>query len=86
MEINDLIKIVNKKISSKIKCEKILVQDKTFLHKKHKNFDPKKFHLKIAIKSLELNSKKKIDANKCIFAILKQELKDHIHSIQLFIN
>ena len=27
MEINDLIKIVNKKISSKIKCEKILVQD-----------------------------------------------------------
>ena len=86
MEINDLIKIVNKKISSKIKCEKILVQDKTFLHKRHKNFDPKKFHLKIAIKSLELNSKKKIDANRFIFAILKKELTDHIHSIQLFIN
>ena len=47
MEINILIKKVEKKICDKIKCEKIIIEDKTFLHKKHKNFDSKKFHLKM---------------------------------------
>tara|TARA_B100000963_G_C22099446_1_gene440067 strand:- start:202 stop:462 length:261 start_codon:yes stop_codon:yes gene_type:complete len=86
MEINILIEGIKKKICNKIKCEKITIQDKTFLHKKHKNFDPKKFHLKIIIESTELKSKNKIEANKYIFNILNQELKNCIHSIQLFIN
>ena len=59
MEINILIEKVKKKICDKIKCEKIIIEDKTFLHKKHKNFDSKKFHLKIKIDSIELRSKKK---------------------------
>tara|TARA_B100000963_G_scaffold310635_1_gene287229 strand:+ start:715 stop:975 length:261 start_codon:yes stop_codon:yes gene_type:complete len=86
MEINILIKKIKNKICDKIKCEKILVEDKTFLHKKHKNFDPKKFHLKITIESFELKSRKKIEANRYIFNILDKELKNYIHSIQLFIN
>ena len=86
MEINNLIEIVKKKICNKIECEKICVEDKTFLHKKHKNFDSKKFHLKVKIKSLKLKSKKKIEANRLIFDILDQEMKDYIHSIQLSIN
>mgnify|MGYP001333237480 FL=1 len=86
MEINNLIEIVKKKICNKIECERIYVEDKTFLHKKHKNFDSKKFHLRVKIKSLELKSKKKIEANRLIFDILEQEIRDYIHSIQLFIN
>ena len=86
MKINNLIETVKKKICNKIECERIYVEDKTFLHKKHKNFDSKKFHLKVKIKSLELKSKKKIEANRLIFDILEQEIKDYIHSIQLFIN
>ena len=86
MKINNLIETVKKKICNKIECERIYVEDKTFLHKKHKNFDSKKFHLKVKIKSLELKSKKKIEASRLIFDILEQEMKDYIHSIQLFIN
>ena len=86
MEINILIKKVEKKICDKIKCEKIINEDKTFLHKKHKNFDSKKFHLKIKIESIELKSKKKIESNRYIFSIINKELKEYIHSIQLFIN
>jgi len=86
MEINNLITKINNKIRNKVKCEKILIEDKTFLHRKHKNFDHKKFHLKIRIESLELKSKKKVEANRQIFNILNQELKDYIHSIQLLIN
>ena len=86
MEINILIKKVEKKICDKIKCEKIIIEDKTFLHKKHKNFDSKKFHLKIKIESIELKSKKKIESNRYIFSTIDKELKEYIHSIQLFIN
>ena len=86
MEINILIEKVKKKICNKIKCEKIIIEDKTFLHKKHKNFDSKKFHLKIKIESKELKSKKKIESNRYIFSIINKELKEYIHSIQLFIN
>ena len=86
MEINILIEIVKKKICDKIKCEKIIIEDKTFLHKKHKNFDTKKFHLKIVIDSLELQSKKKLESNRYIFSIINKELKEYIHSIQLSIN
>ena len=86
MEINILLKKVEKKICDKIKCEKITIEDKTFLHKKHKNFDPKKFHLKIEIESVELKSKKKLESNRYIFSIINKELKEYIHSIQLFIN
>ena len=86
MEINILIEKVKKKICDKIKCEKIIIEDKTFLHKKHKNFDSKKFHLKIEIKSLELKPKKKLESNRYIFSIINKELKEYIHSIQLSIN
>ena len=86
MEINILIKKLEKKICDKIKCEKITIEDKTFLHKKHKNFDSKKFHLKIKIESIELKSKKKIESNRYIISIINKELKEYIHSIQLFIN
>ena len=86
MEINILLKKVEKKICDKIKCEKIIIEDKTFLHKKHKNFNSKKFHLKIKIESIELKSKKKIESNRYIFSIINKELKEYIHSIQLFIN
>ena len=86
MEKNNLKKKIKNKISNKIKCEKILVEDKTFLHKKHKNFDAKKCHLKIKIESSELKSKKKIDSNRYIYSILHEELKNNIHSIQLIIN
>ncbi len=86
MEINILIKKIKKKICDKIKCEKIIIEDKTFLHKKHKNFDPKKFHLKVKIESIELKSKKKLESDRYIFSIINKELKEYIHSIQLFIN
>ena len=86
MEINILIKKVEKKICDKIKCEKIIIEDKTFLHKKHKNFDSKKFHLKIKIESKELMKLNRIESNKKIYKILDLELKNHIHSLQISIN
>ena len=86
MEIIKLIEIVKKKITREIVLEEINIEDKSFLHKSHKNNFSNKFHLKIIIISDELKSKKKIDSTKKIYKILENELKNHIHSIQLSIN
>tara|TARA_B100000989_G_scaffold240610_1_gene187490 strand:- start:352 stop:612 length:261 start_codon:yes stop_codon:yes gene_type:complete len=86
MEINKLIEIVREKITKEITLQEINVEDKSFLHKSHKNNSPNKFHIKISIISDELKSKRKIDSTKRIYKILENELKNYIHSIQLSIN
>ena len=86
MNINDLIAIVKKKLRSNISIEKIIVEDKSFLHKKHSGNKEGKFHLKINIQSMELMHISKIDSNKKIYKILSDEMKKYIHSIQILIN
>ena len=83
MEINKLIEVVKKKITKEIILQKIDVEDKSFLHKSHKNNSADKFHIKITIVSEELKFKKKIDSIKLIYKILENELKNYIHSIQI---
>jgi len=86
MDINQLAEIVKKKISNKINVQNIIVEDKSFLHKNHKSSEKNKFHLKITIKSKELNINN-VESTRVIYKILDEEIKKHIHSIQiLFIN
>ena len=70
MNINNLIIIVKKKIKKNVSVEDISIEDKTFLHKNHKGYDPKKIHIKLIIKSLELQKMDKIRATKKIYSIL----------------
>ena len=86
MDINELIAIVKKKLQSQINIENIIIEDKSFLHKNHKENQKEKFHLKISIKSEELKEMSKIDNNRKVFKILEEELKNNIHSIQILIN
>ena len=53
---------------------------------KHKSFDSNKFHLKIIIKSKKLKNMNKIDAHKEIFSILKDEMSNKIHALEIEIN
>ena len=46
MNIDELIANVKKKLKKNIKSENILIEDKTFLHKKHPGHESNKFHLK----------------------------------------
>ncbi len=86
MNINQLIAIIKNKLKEKIIIEDIKIEDKSFLHKNHKNHQQGKFHLKILIKSSELSKLNKINGTKKIYSILDIELKEYIHSIQLLIN
>ena len=83
MEINNLIKVIKEKLKKNIKIEDISIEDKSFLHKKHKNFTNKKFHIRINIESFELKKINSIEANKKIYSILKEEMKYFVHSLQI---
>ena len=74
---------LKKKISSKLIIDEIIIEDKTHLHLKHKNFEKNKYHLKLFIKSKDLNGMSKINSTKIIYKILELELRNNIHSIQI---
>ena len=86
MDINELIAIVKKKLMSQINIESINIEDKSFLHKNHTGNQVGRFHLKIIIKSIELEKLNRIESNKKIYKVLDKELKEFIHSIQILIN
>ena len=86
MNIKELISIVKNKMKKNISLEHISIEDKTFLHTKHKSHQDGKFHLKLTIKSLELKKINKIQSTKKIYKILKEELEKYIHSIEILIN
>ena len=86
MNINELIANVKIKLEQKIIIEEIKIEDKSFLHKNHKNHQEGKFHLKLTIKSNELNKLNKVVATKKIYSIVDKELKKYIHSIQILLN
>ena len=77
---------VKAKINKKINPENIILIDNSNLHTKHKSFDINKFHLKIIIKSKKLKSMNKIAAHKEIFSILKDEISNKIHALEIEIH
>ena len=74
---------IKEKINEKINPENIILVNNSYLHTKHKSFDSNKFHLKLIIKSKKLKNMNKIAAHKEIFAILKNEMKDKIHALEI---
>ena len=86
MKINELIEVLDKKLKKNFKISSLKIEDKSFLHAKHKSFKEGKFHIKLILISDELKLLKSIDANRKIFEVLKEEMNNHIHSLQIRIN
>jgi len=77
---------VKEKINKKINPENIILIDNSHLHTKHKFFDLNKVHLKIIIKSKKLKKMNKIMAHKEIYSILKDEMNNKIHALEIEIH
>ena len=86
MNINNLIAIIKKKLTNEFIIEKIKIEDKSFLHKKHQGYQEGKFHLKLMIQSNELKILTRIESNKRIYKAIDKEMKEHIHSLQILID
>ena len=74
---------IKKKINEEINPKNIILIDNSSLHTKHKFFDANKYHLKIIIESEKLKKMNKIDAHKKVFSILKEEMKNKIHALEI---
>ena len=74
---------IKDKINKKIDTENIILIDNSSFHTKHKSFDPNKLHLKIIIESEKLKKMNKISAHKEIFSVLKEEMNNKIHALEI---
>ena len=83
MNINKLVKIIEKKILSQDCISKVKIEDKSFLHKNHQSNEKGKFHILLLIESAELKEKNKLYSTRFIYKILENELKNNIHSLQI---
>ena len=77
---------VKEKVGRKINPENIILIDNSHLHTKHKSFDSNKLHLKIIIKSEKLKNMNKVMAHKEIYSILKDEMSNKIHALEIEIH
>jgi len=77
---------IKEKVSRKINPENIILIDNSHLHTKHKSFDLNKLHLKIIIKSEKLKNMNKVMAHKEIYSILKDEMSNKIHALEIEIH
>ena len=82
---NYFVKIENK-LKEHLKFEDLTIIDNTHLHVKHKSYVPGKLHLHIKIKSDYLKSISRINAQRFIMKLLKEDLKNNIHALEITIN
>ena len=71
------------KLKRNIKLESLEIVDNSHLHKGHKFFSLEKYHLHLKIKSIYLKSLTRINAQKMIMRVLKDELKTKIHALEI---
>jgi|TARA_B110000438_G_C15528746_1_gene527498 BolA protein len=74
---------ISRKLNKKIKIEKLEIVDNSHEHKGHKFFSPEKLHLHLNIKSSYLLSISKVNAQRMIMNVLKEDLKTKIHALEI---
>tara|TARA_B100001248_G_scaffold139664_1_gene104851 strand:+ start:2976 stop:3230 length:255 start_codon:yes stop_codon:yes gene_type:complete len=83
--MNNYFEEIKEKLSRQIKIEQIEVIDNTKKHQNHKFFVKDKYHLHLKIKSQYLQSITRLNAQKIIMKVLKQDLRSKIHALEISI-
>ena len=83
--MNNYFEEIKEKLSRQIKIEGIEVIDNTKKHQNHKFFVKDKYHLHLKIKSQYLQSITRLNAQKIIMKVLKQDLRSKIHALEISI-
>ena len=83
--MNNFFEDIIAKLKKEIEIEQIEIVDNSHKHVKHKSFSRDKFHLHLKIKSLYLNSLSRVTAQKEVMKVLKNELSNKIHALEISI-
>jgi len=81
--MKNFLELIENKIKNNLTVEKIKIIDNTHRHTKHKFFDKNKFHISLEIQSKELMALNRLNAQRLIMNILKEELKSKIHALEI---
>ena len=76
---------IDTKLKKQIEIEKLVIVDNSHKHKGHKFYLPEKFHLHLKIRSSYLTSISRVDAQKLIMKVLKEDLNTKIHALEISI-
>ena len=74
---------IKEKIKNKIELEEIEIIDNSDAHNRHKSFQKGKLHLILEIKSNYLNKLKRLDAERIIMKIFKDEFQEKLHALEI---
>jgi BolA family transcriptional regulator, general stress-responsive regulator len=74
---------INAKLRNQIEIEELEIVDNSHKHKGHKFYSSEKSHLQLKIKSFYLKSLSRINAQKLIMRVLKDDLKTKIHALEI---
>ena len=83
MDINQLSKKIENKLLKDSSIKDVKIIDNTYKHLKHNSHQKGKYHIKLEINSEILKKTNRIQSNKLIYKILREELKTDIHSLQI---
>ena len=83
--MNNFFEDIISKLKKEIEIEQIEIVDNSHKHVKHKSFSTDKFHLHLKIKSLYLSSLSRVTAQKEVMKVLKDELSNRIHALEISI-
>ena len=81
--MNLYINQIEEKIKNKVELEEIKIVDNTDAHKNHKSFQKGKLHLILEIKSNYLRRLNRLEAEKILMKIMKDEFKQKIHALEI---
>ncbi len=81
--MNFYINQIEKKIKNNIQLEEIKIIDNTDAHRTHKSFQKGKLHLILEIKSSYLNKFKRLEAERILMKIIKEEFLKNIHALEI---
>jgi len=81
--MKNYLKYIETKIKENLEIEKLNIIDNTSKHKTHKFFDHNKYHLCLEIESNYLKNMKRIDAQRVLFTVLKEEMNTKIHALEI---
>ena len=77
---------IENKLKRSVKFENLEIIDNSHKHKGHRFFSENKFHLHLKIKSSQLKSLSRVDAQKLIMGLLKDDLEQKIHALEISID
>ena len=81
--MKNYLKEIDIKLKKEIKIEDLKIVDNSHKHKGHKFFSPEKLHLQLKIKSVYLKSISRLNAQKQVMRVLKEDLKTKIHALEI---